>query len=131
MCILQLNSVLTRMMTSWKITGRSLITATDTRCLSFRSSSLESGAVTWMWLWAMITPSFSSSVPQGPSMVMAPEPATSPDSRTGALTPSSMQSLLDSSTWVALRAGPRTATRSFRPLGPTSVTRCSDRNWPG
>ena len=68
----------------------------------------------------MIAPSAILIEPQKPSIEIEPEPATSPDSRTGALTPSSTQSLLDRSTCVAGRIDPRIAVHSLRPLGPIS-----------
>ena len=65
----------------------------------------------------MIAPSAILIEPQGPSIEIEPEPATSPDSRTGALTPSSTQSLLDRSTCVAGRIGPQNRGALLAALG--------------
>ena len=45
----------------------------------------------------------------------------SPDSLTGAVTPRATQSLFESSTCVALRTGPNTATRSMLFFGPITI----------
>ena len=58
-------------------------------------------------------------------------PATSPDSRTGAMMPMLRASVRLSSTWSALRTGPRMDTPASSRLGPTTVTRSLEAYWPG
>jgi len=52
----------------------------------------------WMWRLAQITPSWSSTLPAGPSSTMAAEPATLPESRIGASIPSLNSSVREIST---------------------------------
>ena len=95
-------------------------------------NAAASAGVMWTWRLAMMQPSAISSSPAGPTSRMPGVPATSPLSRTGtSLRPSARASVKESSTWQALRAGPRTLTISS-PLGPQSlIFSFVQANWPG
>ena len=69
--------------------------------------------------------------PLGPYTVIGAEPRTLPELRTGASIPRKNSSVREISTWLALRSGPNTRTRSISRRGPMSVLCCSDANWPG
>ena len=66
-----------------------------------------------MCLFAMITPSESSTSPQGPTNLHGAEPPTSPLSLTGATTPSVRASVKETSTCDAFLSGPRTITAGY------------------
>ena len=88
MCIARAYLGLTLTTTSPKTSERpSELILTETISLSLRPNFSASSGVAWMWRFATITPSLSSTSPAGPTSLHAPLPAISPDSRQGAFTP--------------------------------------------
>jgi len=80
---------------------------------------------------ATITPSESSTSPQGPTNLHPGVPAKSPDSRIAIPRPKLLASVAESSTWDAFRNGPKIDTPESSFLGPTTVTRSAHANCPG
>ena len=75
-----------------------------------------------MWRFAAITPSEISISPAGPTSLHAPEPAISPLSLTGALTPIERASVSEISTCVAFLTGPKIETAGNSPFVPITRT---------
>ncbi len=67
----------------------------------------------------------------GPSIVMPGLSSISPDWRIGGWMPSLNCSVMEISTWVCLRGGPSTLTRSTLPLGPIRFSFSLQAYWPG
>jgi len=132
MCIVVAPPTLTRTTTSSKISLRpSPPQATLMISPFLMPMAAASSSVTCRWRFATMTPSDSSTSPAGPISLQAPEPFTSPLSRMGASMPRVRASVAETSTWSALRVGPRMDTLAISFLGPTMVRRSLQAYWPG
>ena len=119
-------------MTSANISARSkLCVMTNTESLSFTFNWYACTGVMCIWRFATITPWSNSTLPHGPTSVHPGVPAVSPDWRIIPGIPSFLESVIEISTWVSPRKGPRTATLSNAPFGPRTSRRSSQANCPG
>ncbi len=84
-----------------------------------------------MWACAIMSPSFSTTLPFGPINVTGLEPCISPEILNGGFIPSFMASVQLTSTCDNERAGPSIRTRSIDPFGPAMTTVSSAANCPG
>ena len=132
MCIASANFSETLITTSSKMSARSSVSIfTQTFCFSSTPHSFAVSGVRCICLFAAITPSVSSTSPQGPTSLQPADPAMSPDSLIGACTPMDLASVREISTWSAFLQGPRIDTPESVRFGPTMSILSTHANCPG